>query len=86
MSREQAFGLFALVTAAVAGQIVIDARDWTQWEKTTRRTHEAPPTTAPQTANDLAPIFRCSGAGGQVVVSLGGDESSIFLSCPPVKS
>lgn len=39
----------------------------------------------PAIRSDLAPIFRCSGAGGQVVVSLGGDGDSIFVSCTEVK-
>jgi len=40
---------------------------------------------APQT-QDLGPIFRCSGAGTEVLVSLGQDGSSLFFSCTKVKS
>jgi len=52
-----------------------------------RETVVAPEQVAPQTQDPVAPIFRCSGAGGnEVLVSLGQDGSSIFVSCTEVKS
>jgi hypothetical protein len=44
------------------------------------------PGTSPETRSDPAPIFQCTGAGGGVVVSLGGDGKSIYVYCAEVKS
>jgi len=44
------------------------------------------PGTSAETRSDPAPIFQCTGAGGGVVVSLGGDGKSIYVFCDQVKA
>lgn len=39
---------------------------------------------AGEVRSDPSPIFRCIGAGAGVVVSLGGDGSSVFVWCDKV--
>jgi len=50
-----------------------------------RELPESSSTTSPQTQK-LTPIFQCTGAGSQLLVSLGGDGSSIYVSCADIKS
>jgi len=75
-----------LIVALALGSII--GYEATGHARQTPVPSRAPGTTtplAPQT-QDLVPIFQCTGAGNEVLVSLGGDGSSIYVSCSKIKS
>lgn len=80
------FEWFVLVSVLIAGAGI-------GYEAAPNRVSATVPTTTkvkagdvpPQTQN-LAPIFRCTGAGNEVLVSLGGDGSSVYVWCSNIKS
>jgi hypothetical protein len=86
MSREQVFVFirrwrFVLIPIAIYHQTTTMASLARLGEEPVPA-HEV----SPQTRSDPAPIFQCTGAGGGVVVSLGGDGDSIYVYCADVKS
>jgi len=86
VSRERLFE-WLLLGFCLAGGVLVGRETAPHVVRTTpvARTEVTAPAPGPQT-QDLAPIFRCSGAGGQVLVSLGGDGKSVYVWCPQVKS
>jgi hypothetical protein len=76
----------AALVATFATQVVINAWLWAQREDPVMGgSTSTPPTIPAQTAKDLGPIFRCSGAGAEVLVFLGQDSSTLTWSCTKVK-
>lgn len=81
MFRVAAWALVQLLVL-VSIEYALARAEW----RINNRTDLTPPATAVRTEKDLGPIFRCSGAGAEVLVFLGQDSSTLTWTCLKVES